>query len=150
MKEEYNTMSTYIFRMNKYTYNSILEKWDSIGVLDRLTDDKKILAANSFELTLKYLLGSNEPNLFDSNEPNEYSIETNELVTIIFPIIHRIIVEVNIDINDLMLIIETTKKNIPNLIDSLNNDIDGNIDYEAEYCKNLADELILQINNKKE
>ena len=140
MVVDLDSVDGYILRMNKHTYNSILEKWNSIGLLDRLSDDNKILAANCFELSLNYILGS------DNNKLD--SMKTTELVTVIFPIIHRIIVKVKIDINDLMLIIETTKKNIPNLIDSLNNDIDGNIDYEGEYCKNLADELILQIKNK--
>lgn len=143
MKEDLDTMDGYILRMNKHKYKSVLEKWDSIGLLDRLSGDNKILAANCFELSLNYILGS------DNNEQD--SMETAELVTTILPIIHRIIVKVKININDLMLIIETTKKNIPNLIDSLNNNTNEKIDYEGEYCKNLADELILLIkNNKKE
>jgi len=133
-----------------------LERWDKIGILEGLSDEKKILAANCFEFTIKYLLNSDNNTLEDSDNNTLEDLELStlkdlKLATIVFPIIYRIIREVEIGVNDLMFIIKNTKDNIPNLIDYLNNNIDEYIDYEAEYCIDLANELILHIkNNKKE
>lgn len=149
-----------------------LERWDKIGILEGLSDEKKILAANCFEFTIKYLLNSDNNTLEDSDNNTLEDADNNtledsdnntledlelstlkdlKLATIVFPIIYRIIREVEIGVNDLMFIIKNTKDNIPNLIDYLNNNIDEYIDYEAEYCIDLANELILHIkNNKKE
>lgn len=133
-----------------------LERWDKIGILEGLSDEKKILAANCFEFTIKYLLNSDNNTLEDSDNNTLEDLELStlkdlKLATIVFPIIYRIIREVEIGVNDLMFIIKNTKDNIPNLIDYLNNNIDEYIDYEAEYCIDLANELIKYFkNNKKE
>ena len=118
---------------------STLERWNKMGILEGLSDDKKLLTANSFDFTLKFLMNS-----------EEYQGDS-KFETIVFPIIRRVINEVEIGVNDLMFIIKNTKDNTPNMINGLNNNTIPYIDYEAEYCVALADELILQIkNNKKE
>ena len=108
--------------------NRIIKHWDSLGLLTDISENKIRYISNTLELTLAYLMRLNTQN--------------SVLVTIIFPIIRRIGAEFEFGINDLFEIINEVRIGVSEL-----KSIDD-IDVEADFCANYANNKIIELQNK--
>ncbi len=115
--------------------SKVLEKWDDLGFLDGMeSDDNKMILANHYEELANFIISAKK--------------EYNEMSTLAFPIIRRVLVETDfkyeINIKEFVLsckdIMKTTEYQCT--LAALTPNCYNNIDVEAEMAEYVVEEYI--------
>jgi hypothetical protein len=113
-----------------------LEKWTNIGVLEFTPDDRKEAVANALEFAYKILI---------EKQNNDVNFDA-QLETIPFPIISRIVREIDLTEEEILEIIKTVipeaKKAIKAML--IENDYFGAMDYESMFAVNYIQNYLLK------
>ncbi len=117
----------------------LVEKWSETGLLDGLSEDKKVLSSNLFESMAKHIL---------SLDKSEY--EQNDVASITLPIIYRIVnnggdIDSVIDLyNDITNFFNTHEEEVSQLVANYDLHIDAEAEliamYVEHYLKKNKDE----------
>ncbi len=115
-------------------YKTNLEKWEATGLLVELTEDRKMKIADWFEYALQKI----------------GDIDLDDTKMVIFPIIRRVGVVVDITYDDIDKIITYVNETFKSRMESLMGKFEymNNIDYECELIAMYSDEKIIEIQNR--
>jgi len=120
---------------------SPLERWEKIGLLEGIIDERKEKVANALEYVLKFL----------KNKKNHIPTITGDFETMIFPTIYRIVREIDITEEELVDIIHKCKNEYDDFSNNENkhsflvekfNITPISEDYEAEFCNAFSNKTI--------
>jgi hypothetical protein len=112
----------------KQPHEKRLERWENVGMLEGLDENKKQFLANVYELLMKQIMYS-----------DLYNEQYN---TVIFPIVRRISEQIEFGVNDFFFILDKVREHIVEL-----NEMDTE-DNELIFCVKYSEIIINELKTK--
>jgi hypothetical protein len=128
--------------VSNMTGETVQQRWERIGMLEYVPENKKERVANAFELILQTLKKRE-----NSNEQDISGI-TSQYETVPFPIIRRILMKIDINDDEILEIISNSNIECKKFVEVSELKYMNYIDIECEFIADYVDNYLIKRGHK--